>query len=187
MTIALPAMVAQMERIYMLERHADARPSTEARDPPTGRPAKLNATIRARSRAADLGGGRKRPRPSAAHCREPSPGRAAPAPAGLASRRRTGPRRAAPQASARTTHDSGGSRSTPSAPGVSTGSQAASTRLVPRDRPPRGISTDLPERFTAIRRLPLRARRRERFQRHRLSSVRCPVSVCKSGSGLGSC
>ncbi|MGW6521676.1 helix-turn-helix domain-containing protein [Streptomyces sp. NPDC054962] len=47
MAIALLAMFAQMERIYMLERAAGARASKEARGLPTGRPAKLNATTRA--------------------------------------------------------------------------------------------------------------------------------------------
>ncbi|MFF3663881.1 helix-turn-helix domain-containing protein [Streptomyces olivochromogenes] len=47
MAIALPAMFAQMERIYMLERAAGARAAKEARGLPTGRPAKLNATTRA--------------------------------------------------------------------------------------------------------------------------------------------
>ncbi len=42
MAIALLAMFAQMERIYMLERAAK-----QARGLPTGRPAKLNATTRA--------------------------------------------------------------------------------------------------------------------------------------------
>ncbi|ARE79434.1 hypothetical protein B6R96_36005 (plasmid) [Streptomyces sp. Sge12] len=47
MAIALLAMFAQMERIYMLERAAGARAAKEARGLPTGRPAKLNATTRA--------------------------------------------------------------------------------------------------------------------------------------------
>ncbi|MGW6603889.1 recombinase family protein [Streptomyces sp. NPDC055036] len=47
MAIALLAMFAQMERIYMLERAAGARATKEARGLPTGRPAKLNATTRA--------------------------------------------------------------------------------------------------------------------------------------------
>jgi DNA invertase Pin-like site-specific DNA recombinase len=47
MAIALLAMFAQMERIYMLERAAGARASKEARGLPAGRPAKLNATTRA--------------------------------------------------------------------------------------------------------------------------------------------
>nr|WP_218835896.1 helix-turn-helix domain-containing protein [Streptomyces sp. TLI_235] len=49
MAIALLAMFAQMERIYMLERAAGARAAKEARGLPTGRPAKLNATTRARA------------------------------------------------------------------------------------------------------------------------------------------
>lgn len=47
MAIALLAMFAQMERIYMLERAAGARAAKEARGLPIGRPAKLNATTRA--------------------------------------------------------------------------------------------------------------------------------------------
>ena len=47
MAIALLAMFAQMERIYMLERAAGARAAKQARGLPTGRPAKLNATTRA--------------------------------------------------------------------------------------------------------------------------------------------
>ncbi|MDX6428435.1 MAG: hypothetical protein QOE54_801 [Streptosporangiaceae bacterium] len=47
MAIALLAMFAEMERIYMLERAAGARAAKEARGLPTGRPAKLNATTRA--------------------------------------------------------------------------------------------------------------------------------------------
>ncbi|MDH6554684.1 recombinase family protein [Streptomyces sp. SAI-041] len=47
MAIALLAMFARMERIYMLERAADARAAKEARGLPVGRPAKLNATTRA--------------------------------------------------------------------------------------------------------------------------------------------
>jgi DNA invertase Pin-like site-specific DNA recombinase len=47
MAIALLAMFAQMERIYMLERAAGARAAKEARGLPAGRPAKLNATTRA--------------------------------------------------------------------------------------------------------------------------------------------
>ncbi|MFD5883619.1 helix-turn-helix domain-containing protein [Streptomyces yangpuensis] len=45
--MALLAMFAQMERIYMLERAAGARAAKEARGLPIGRPAKLNATTRA--------------------------------------------------------------------------------------------------------------------------------------------
>jgi hypothetical protein len=41
LTIALLAMFAQMERIYMLERAAGARAAKQARGLPTGRPAKL--------------------------------------------------------------------------------------------------------------------------------------------------
>jgi DNA invertase Pin-like site-specific DNA recombinase len=41
MAIALLAMFAQMERIYMLERAAGARAAKEARGLPTGRPPKL--------------------------------------------------------------------------------------------------------------------------------------------------
>src|SRR5260370_7646630 len=44
MAIALLAMFAQMERIYMLERAAGARAAKQARGLPTGRPATLNAT-----------------------------------------------------------------------------------------------------------------------------------------------
>jgi DNA invertase Pin-like site-specific DNA recombinase len=47
LAIAQLAMLAQMERIYMLERAAGARAAEQARGLPTGRPAKLNATIRA--------------------------------------------------------------------------------------------------------------------------------------------
>jgi DNA invertase Pin-like site-specific DNA recombinase len=47
MAIALLAMFAQMERIYMLERAAGARAAKEARGLPAGRPTKLNATTRA--------------------------------------------------------------------------------------------------------------------------------------------
>ncbi|MCX4574257.1 recombinase family protein [Streptomyces sp. NBC_01571] len=47
MAIALLAMFAQMERIYMLERAAGARAAKQAHGLPTGRPAKLNATTRA--------------------------------------------------------------------------------------------------------------------------------------------
>jgi DNA invertase Pin-like site-specific DNA recombinase len=47
MAIALLAMFAQMERIYMLERAAGARAAKEARGVPAGRPAKLNAATRA--------------------------------------------------------------------------------------------------------------------------------------------
>ncbi|MFD8003859.1 helix-turn-helix domain-containing protein [Streptomyces mirabilis] len=47
MAIALRAMFAQMERIYILERAVGARAAKEARGLPTGRPAKLNATTRA--------------------------------------------------------------------------------------------------------------------------------------------
>src|SRR6267154_3322731 len=47
MAIALLAMFAQMERIYMLERAAGARAAKQARGLPTGRPAQLNATTRA--------------------------------------------------------------------------------------------------------------------------------------------
>ena len=47
MAIALLAMFAQMERIYMLERAAGARAAKQARGLPAGRPAKLNATTRA--------------------------------------------------------------------------------------------------------------------------------------------
>ncbi|WP_217576394.1 helix-turn-helix domain-containing protein [Streptomyces sp. GbtcB7] len=47
MAIALPAMFAQVERIYMLRRAVGARAAKEARGLPTGRPAKLNATTRA--------------------------------------------------------------------------------------------------------------------------------------------
>ena len=47
MAVALLAMFAQMERIYMLERAACARAARQARGLPTGRPAKLNATTRA--------------------------------------------------------------------------------------------------------------------------------------------
>ncbi|MFD8131877.1 hypothetical protein [Streptomyces mirabilis] len=47
MAIALLAMPAQMERIYMLERAAGARAAKEARGLPTGRLAKLTATTRA--------------------------------------------------------------------------------------------------------------------------------------------
>ncbi|QDN54418.1 MULTISPECIES: helix-turn-helix domain-containing protein [unclassified Streptomyces] len=47
MAIALLAMLAQMERIYMLERAAGARAAKEARGLPTGRLAKLTATTRA--------------------------------------------------------------------------------------------------------------------------------------------
>ena len=47
MAIALLAMFAQMERIYMLERAAGARAARQARGLPAGRPAKLNATTRA--------------------------------------------------------------------------------------------------------------------------------------------
>ena len=42
-------MFAQMERTYMLERGAGARAAKHARGLPTGRPAKLNATTRARA------------------------------------------------------------------------------------------------------------------------------------------
>ncbi|WP_329530717.1 helix-turn-helix domain-containing protein [Streptomyces sp. NBC_01450] len=44
MAIALLGMLAQMERIYRLERAAGARAAREARGLPTGRPAKRNAT-----------------------------------------------------------------------------------------------------------------------------------------------
>lgn len=54
MAIALLAMFAQMERIYMLERAAGARAAKQARGLPTGRPAKLNATTRAGAGAAQL-------------------------------------------------------------------------------------------------------------------------------------
>jgi DNA invertase Pin-like site-specific DNA recombinase len=47
MAIALLAMFAQMERIYVLERAAGARAAKQARGLPTGRPAKLNPTTRA--------------------------------------------------------------------------------------------------------------------------------------------
>lgn len=47
MAIVLLSMFAQMERIYMLERAAGARAAKESRGLPTGRPAKLNATLRA--------------------------------------------------------------------------------------------------------------------------------------------
>jgi DNA invertase Pin-like site-specific DNA recombinase len=47
MAIALLAMFAQMERIYMLGRAAGARAAKQARGLPAGRPAKLNATTRA--------------------------------------------------------------------------------------------------------------------------------------------
>ncbi|MGW1507269.1 hypothetical protein ACWCQW_54550 [Streptomyces mirabilis] len=50
MAIALLAMFAQMERIYVLERAAGARDAKEARGLPTGRPAKLNARIPAGQR-----------------------------------------------------------------------------------------------------------------------------------------
>jgi DNA invertase Pin-like site-specific DNA recombinase len=47
MAIALLAMFAQMDRIYMLERAVGARAARQARGLPAGRPAKLNATTRA--------------------------------------------------------------------------------------------------------------------------------------------
>jgi DNA invertase Pin-like site-specific DNA recombinase len=47
MTVALLATVAQIERIYMLERAAGARAAEEARGLATGCPVKLNATTRA--------------------------------------------------------------------------------------------------------------------------------------------
>ncbi|WP_143670815.1 hypothetical protein [Streptomyces sp. OV198] len=54
--IALLAMFAQMERIYMLARAADGRAVREARGLPTGRPAKLNATTRAGAAQRTNGG-----------------------------------------------------------------------------------------------------------------------------------
>jgi DNA invertase Pin-like site-specific DNA recombinase len=54
--IALLAMFAQMERIYMLARAADGRAAREARGLPTGRPAKLNATTRAGAAQRTNGG-----------------------------------------------------------------------------------------------------------------------------------
>ncbi|GGW82836.1 transposase [Streptomyces galilaeus] len=47
MAVALLAMFAQMERIYVLERAAGASAAKVARGLPTGRPPKLNATTRA--------------------------------------------------------------------------------------------------------------------------------------------
>jgi DNA invertase Pin-like site-specific DNA recombinase len=51
MAIALLAMFAQMERIYMLERAAGARAAKEARGLPTGRPPKLIPQQRAAAAA----------------------------------------------------------------------------------------------------------------------------------------
>ncbi|WP_206061595.1 recombinase family protein [Nonomuraea basaltis] len=51
MAIALLAMFAQMERIYMLERVASARAAKEARGLPTGRPSKMTAQQRAAAAA----------------------------------------------------------------------------------------------------------------------------------------
>lgn len=51
MAIALLAMFAQMERIYMLERAAIARAAKEARGLPTGRPPKTTAQQRAAAAA----------------------------------------------------------------------------------------------------------------------------------------
>lgn len=51
MAIALLAMFAQMERIYMLERAASARAAKEARGLPTGRPPKTTAQQRAAAAA----------------------------------------------------------------------------------------------------------------------------------------
>ncbi|MEU0822190.1 hypothetical protein [Streptomyces mirabilis] len=48
MAIALLAMPAQMERIYMLERAAGARAAKEAHGLPTGRPAKRDHPRRSR-------------------------------------------------------------------------------------------------------------------------------------------
>ncbi|MCX4426022.1 hypothetical protein [Streptomyces mirabilis] len=48
MAIALLAMPAQMERIYMLERAAGARAAKEVRGLPTGRPAKRDHPRRSR-------------------------------------------------------------------------------------------------------------------------------------------
>ncbi|MFJ9822406.1 recombinase family protein [Streptomyces sp. NPDC101151] len=45
MAIALLAMFAQMERIYMLERAAGARAAKQARGLPTGRPAQVAAEL----------------------------------------------------------------------------------------------------------------------------------------------
>lgn len=51
MAIALLAMFAQMERIYMLERAASARAAKEACGLPTGRPPKTTAQQRAAAAA----------------------------------------------------------------------------------------------------------------------------------------
>ena len=51
MAIALLAMFAQMERIYMLERAAGARTAKQARNLPTGRPPKLIPPQRAAAAA----------------------------------------------------------------------------------------------------------------------------------------
>ncbi|MEU5865489.1 recombinase family protein [Nonomuraea sp. NPDC047529] len=51
MAIALLAMFAQMERIYMLERAASARAAKEARGLPNGRPPKTTAQQRAAAAA----------------------------------------------------------------------------------------------------------------------------------------
>ena len=72
MAVALLAMFAQMERIYMLERAAGARAAKEARGLPTGRPAKLNATTRAGAAQRIKDGaipraGRRRPRRQPLH------------------------------------------------------------------------------------------------------------------------
>lgn len=92
MAIALLAMFAQMERIYMLERAAGARAAKEARGLPTGRPEAQRHHPR-RSRPADQGRsdprtGRRRTRcqplhavprtaqtPRRLHCRTPGTGR----------------------------------------------------------------------------------------------------------------
>ena len=72
MAIALLAMFAQMERIYILERTAGARAANQARGLSTGRPAKPNATTRAGA-AQRIGdgaipeGGRRRPRRQPLH------------------------------------------------------------------------------------------------------------------------
>lgn len=65
MAIALLAMLAQMERIYMLERAAGARAAKEAHGLPTGRPAKRDHPRRSRpadQRRCDPRTGRRRAR-----------------------------------------------------------------------------------------------------------------------------
>ncbi|MFE2706616.1 hypothetical protein [Streptomyces mirabilis] len=64
MAVALLAMLAQMERIYMLERAAGARAAKEAHGLPTRRLAKLTATTRAGAAQRTRCGGGTSPRPT---------------------------------------------------------------------------------------------------------------------------